>query len=208
MGNSYLIHKSNSNVSLNSSHIEEEYSEATVRFAVTDNIIKVICEVSGCKIKLEDIVQKSDELMTSRRSETASNVVSSKSLSDYVMYCVIRGHNIKLVIVEVKTDHKLSSDSIAQTIGYYISSKVALECTPMALLLTQSKAQLIFFPFLSRDGVSVNAVVTRPFDVTKLTTFFAVTAFVSRYNILFYPNQRELVLDVQDYVQRKHTQNF
>ena len=108
---------------------------------------------------------------------------SSKSLSDHVMYAIMHGGNIKLLIVEVKTDLELSKDSIAQTVGYYISSNVAhgCACIPMALLVTQSKAQLIFFPFLMRDGVCINAVVTELLDITKMDTFFAVAAFISRY---------------------------
>ena len=161
--------------------LEKEYNEAEVRFGTTDHIIKALCEISGCKVKLEDVVRESDEDYLNP-NRTLPDSVSCKSTSDYVLYVIELRNNVKLVLVEVKADKKLSKNIIAQTIGYYIASQVAAEYIPMALVLTQSKARLIFFPFMIRNSVSLNAIITEELMIiSNITTYASVIGFTAKY---------------------------
>ena len=157
-----------------------DYNEAEVRFSTTDNIMKALCDITGCKIKLEDRVGNSDQLILDSQPGN-TNSVSTRSISDYVLYVVSSRSEVKVIIVEVKTDITYSKHSIAQAIGYYISSQVTSSVIPMCLLLTQSKSQLIFFPFSKRDAVVITAVVTEVLDMMTTTTFCAVVSFVAKY---------------------------
>ena len=144
--------------------IVEDYNEPATRFAVADPIIKAICKVTGCRIHLERSVLSSDEELdlseSLKKLELSDDEVSRKSVTDGVIYSVKFGQLRKLIIVEVKTDISLSDNSIAQVIGYYMASKLESETIPMALVLAQTKAVLIFFPYRNRQGIYVNAIVT------------------------------------------------
>ena len=74
------------------------------------------------------------------------------------------------MIVDAKCDRdrSISKDSIAQVIGYFIASKCSDHVYQLlGLILTQSKAQFLFFPYRDGDTVYVDAIVTKTLTVTK-----------------------------------------
>jgi secreted trypsin-like serine protease len=94
-------------------------------------------------VKLSDALSK-EEL------DRLPTYVSDGSKPDYLLYLAFKLGVVKMMIVEAKTDQSLSDDTIAQVIGYFIASKVnENKYQPVALILTQTKAQFIFFPYRS-----------------------------------------------------------
>ena len=67
-----------------------------------------------------------------------------------------------------------------------MASQVNCLCNPpIALIITESKARVVFFPFQSRHDVFADAIVTDAFDLFapcgNVTNFDAFVAFVARY---------------------------
>lgn len=88
------------------------------RFAVGDPIIKLLCQLTKCKVKLEQTVRLSD--LDVYEDPFLDIVVSKSSKTDYVSYYSVRVNRLlKLLIIEMKTDKSFSLNAIAQTIGYY-----------------------------------------------------------------------------------------
>ena len=123
-------------------------------------------ELTGCKLKLETTVKLSDlQAATGINLEHIHFDVSDASTSDYSLYTGKRSGNIRIIILEAKTNETMHDDSVAQVMGYYLASKTNyLHCPPMGLIITQNKARIVFFPFQRRDSIYANAVVTNEFN--------------------------------------------
>ena len=168
---------------LNTFNAGEDYNEMEARFAVVDSIVKAICELTGCKVKLEESVKASDALQF---DVNESPDVSKSSVSDYVLYVVTYSAEIKIIMIETKSDKALSKNAIAQLIGCYIASQCGEEgSVPLGLIITQSKAHLVFFPYVYKDPETekkkfyVDAIVTEELDLRK--SFSALISFATRY---------------------------
>ena len=159
-----------------STYAGEDYNEMEARFAVLDSIIKAICELTGCRVKLEQSVKASDALDAECLPD-----VSKKSVSDYVLYEITYSGKRKVVLIEGKSE-TLSKSTVSQLIGYYIASQVVDDFTPpLGLVLTQSKARFVFFPYKSRTQVYIDAIVTDIINLHQNDLFAAVISFVTRY---------------------------
>ena len=111
-----------------------------------------------------------------------------KSVSDYVLYVVTYSTKRKVVLMEGKSDKMLSKSTVSQLIGYYIASEVTDgDIPPLGLILTQSKARFVFFPYKSRTQVYVDAIVTEIIDLHKNDFFAAVLSFITRYILCLEP---------------------
>ena len=164
-------------------YVGEDYNEMEARFAVVDSIVKAICELTGCKVKLEESVKASDALQFDVNELPD---VSRSSMSDYVLYVVTYSAEIKIVMIETKSDQTLSKNAISQLIGYYIASQCgARDSVPLGLVITQSKAHLVFFPYVMYEDSKaepifcVDAIVTEELDLRR--SFSALISFATRY---------------------------
>lgn len=112
-----------------------------------------IAKLTNCKLTPEEPVLYGDFYENLQG-------VSSKSIPDYSMWYLTDSFsfNLKVFFIEIKTDKSLNVRSICQTIGYYMASTTVASspvshCPPLALLMSQNVAYLIFFPY-TKDNVS------------------------------------------------------
>ncbi len=152
-----------------------------MRFCVGDPFLKCISKITGAKIKLEESVRAGDLIYN---LAPHSKDVSGKSVPDYVLWDLMY-EGIKLLILEAKTDKSIGMDSVCQTIGYYMASKIEPEVSnnripTLALVMSQTKAYLLFFPYVTEGCACVDAVMMGEISLT-LSSIASIITFVVKY---------------------------
>ena len=151
--------------------------EAEVRLTVTGSIVKGICRLTGCVFAAEESVSKCDRCIAGRHLDLGGSSlqntpqqqksVSEDVIPDYKLFKIeSKGGSNVVTIIEVKTRTNFN-DSVCQTIGYHMASRVstANEETKnpypsLAIMICETHARLIFFPFLHENSLCMEAVVS------------------------------------------------
>ena len=112
-------------------------TEAEVRVGVIDSIVKglarctntvLACEVS---VKSSDAIDSSVKLASATASATITDTpqeqqnVSQHIVPDYTFYTLSEKEKCVCGIVEVKRKTMFHNDSVCQTIGYHLASRIA-----------------------------------------------------------------------------------
>ena len=99
-------------------------NEAEVRFIYRNPIVIMLCSIHGYFLSVEKKLRTPTAEATSRSSLPSGDIVTEKSMADYICYTLHHQdtHELKLVavVMEMKTDSNYSYSSIAQLIGYYL----------------------------------------------------------------------------------------
>ena len=147
-----------------------------------DSIVKGVCRLTGCVFAAEESISKGDRRSTGRRSLTLSDPsiqqtpqksVSEDVIPDYKLFKIeSNGGSNVLTIIEVKTLANFNDDSVCQTIGYHIASRVStaneetLDPYPsLAIMICKTHARLIFFPFMDEKSLCMEAVVSETISI-------------------------------------------
>ena len=144
-------------------------NEATLRFAIADPLVKMLCRLYDYKVRLEESVKDDDSPVN----------VSKKSRADYVCYRVEDSdHSTVAIVVETKNDP--TNDAIAQTIGYYGRTTTDANKPGVAMVLTSTQARFLFFPFRANRSYGVNSLLlpTIKFSQEDFVKFRRFLAFV------------------------------
>ncbi len=107
-------------------------------------------------------------------------MVSKASRSDYSVYRLESSKCVRLVaIVDAKA--KLTIDSIAQLIGYYISYEVS-DDIPIVAVISSEFLRILTFPFKHHSDDAVNALLfpAMPININGIPDL-EVFKFISRY---------------------------
>ena len=144
-------------------------NEATLRFAIADPLVKMLCRLYNYKVRLEESVKDDDSPVN----------VSKKSRADYICYRVEDcDHSTVAVVMETKNDTR--DDAIAQTIGYYGRTITDANKPGVAMVLTSTQARFLFFPFKGKESYGVNSLLlpTIKFSLEDFVEFRRFLAFV------------------------------
>ena len=142
----------------------------------TDSIVKGICRLTGCVFAAEESVAKGDRRNAGRHSDLSvpfrpktpqqQKSVSEDVIPDYKLFKIESdGCSNVVTITEVKTRANFNDDSVCQTIGYHMASRVSsvseetLRPYP-SIMICETRARLIFFPFMHERLLCMEAVVS------------------------------------------------
>ena len=150
-------------------HAERELNERDTTFAYIDPLLKALNQLTGCVYYFEQPVSAADILMLKDVTglKELQQQVSHRSRTDVSVYHLKIGKYQKLIIMEIKSDKTFSKDSIAQTIGYFLSSKAASTYVQMGLVISGSKACVLMFPFRDRGTIYSDAIVTAEINLNE-----------------------------------------
>ena len=85
---------------------------------------------------------------------------------------------IHVMVLEAKTNKSKSDHSLCQTIGYFLAS-ANMAYPPLAIVMTETKYQFLFYPYKSANIVYADSVVSPESDLDD--HLGAVIAFVVKY---------------------------
>lgn len=110
------------------------------------------------KVRLEESVESDG---------SDANNVSKKSLPDYSVYSfyLAEGQPVKILLIEAKTSASVCDHSICQLMGYYMATETTYIIgghyfPPLAILLTEKAARLVYFPYLCENCPCMDAAVS------------------------------------------------
>ncbi len=145
-------------------------------------MLKALHRLTGCKWKLEQPVSSSDQLSHPSLQSLPAKISRGSIHDGYFYRIMFGGDYCKLIILEVKTDKTLRKNSIAQCIGYFLASQLDnRETVTVALIITQTKAILIFFPYRQGKVIYSNAIVTEEINIEDDKIYCFLIAFLTKY---------------------------
>ena len=159
-------------------------NEAEVRFAFGNPIVTMVCAIHGYFLTLEQRLSTPTAGTTRRSSVSSADGVTEKSVPDYVCYTIHQQNQhsqLKLaaVVVKAKCDANYNANAVAQVIGYYLRACTTQDGHTVAVLLTETKVDLLLFPFTKHGVGCVNAVLLSSLE-------FSIDNILGTTNMLFF----------------------